>query len=138
MSVFNDISTALDTRLGTLASLPDVAWPNRVYTPVIGTTYLRPSLLPSDTTAATVGASGTDLNIGVYQVDVFVEAGKGKSAGMVQADLIADHFKRDTELTYNSRTVTIKNVSQSPASVDGGWFQIPVNIEYYAMTAVRT
>jgi len=137
MSVFTDISIALDTRLGTMSGLPDVAWPNRTYTPVIGTTYLRPTLLPADSIAATVGTSGTDENIGVYQVSVFTEAGNGKSAGMVMSDLIASHLKRDTELTYNSRTVRIKNVSQSPASTSGGWFQIPVNIEYYAFTAKR-
>jgi len=138
MSVFTDISIALDTRLGTLSSSPPVAWPNHEYKPVKDTLWIRPSLLPADTTAATIGATtSTDLNIGIYQVDVFAPASDGKSKAMIQADLIADHFKRDTELTYNSRTVVIKNVSQSPARIDGGWFQVPVNIEYYTFTTER-
>jgi len=106
--------------------------------PVKDTLWIRPSLLPADTSGATIGATtSTDLNIGIYQVDVFAPASEGKNAAMVQADLIADHFKRDTELTYNSRKVTIKNVGQSPAQIDGGWFQIPINIEYYSFTVER-
>lgn len=138
MSVFTDISIALDTQLGTLSSSPPVAWPNSAYTPVTGTTYIRPTLLPASSEIATIGlTTSTDLNTGIYQVDVFTEAGTGKSAGMVMADLVADHFKRDTNLVYNGRTVTIKNVSQSPANTDNGWFQIPVNIEYQSFTAER-
>jgi len=138
MTVFADISNALDTRLNTLSPLPPVAWPNREYIPIVGTKWIRPALLPADTIAATIGdTSSTDLNTGIYQVDIFTKAGEGKNDAMVQADLIADHFKRDTELTYNAHTVVIKNVSQSPAQINNGWFQVPVNIEYYAFTAER-
>jgi len=138
MSVFLDITAALDARLNTMSSLPPVAWENTVYEPVLNTLYLRPSHLPADTVAGTVGgASSTDLNTGIYQVDIFAPAGDGKSEGYVMADLVADHLKRDTELTYNSRTVRIKNVSLSPALQSGGWYQIPVNIEYYSFTTAR-
>lgn len=137
MTVFLDITAALDSRLDTLTNSPPVAWENRAYEPITGTLYLRPSHLPSDTTAATIGTNGTDENTGIYQVDVFSPAGEGKNEAYVMADLVADHLKRDTELTYNSRTVRIKNVSISPALNDGGWYQIPVNIEYYSFTAAR-
>jgi hypothetical protein len=138
VSVFLDISAALDARLATLTNSPPVAWSNRVYEPVTGTLYLRPTHLPSDTSAATIGGTAsTDLNPGIYQVDVFAPAGEGKNEAYVMADLVADHLKRDTELTYNSRTIRIKNVSIAPALQDGGWYQVPVTIEYYSLTVAR-
>lgn len=138
MSVFTDISNALDTQLSALSPLPAVAWPNRTYIPVKGTKWIRPTLLPASSEVATIGeTNSTDLNTGIYQVDVFIDAGEGKNDAMVQADLIADHFKRDTELTYNGRTVIIKNVGQSPSQTDNGWFQVPVNIEYQSYTLRR-
>lgn len=138
MSVFLDISAALDARLNTMTGLPDVAWENKVYEPTLNELYLRATHLPADTVAGTIGDSiSTDLSTGIYQVDVFAPAGDGKSEGYVMADLIADHLKRDTELTYNSRTVRIKNVSLSPARQDNGWYQIPVNISYYSFTTAR-
>jgi len=138
LSIFLDITAALDARLNTMASLPPVAWENTVYEPTLNTLYLRPTHLPADTVAGTIGdAASTDLSTGIYQVDVFSPAGDGKNEAYVMADLIADHLKRDTDLTYNSRTIRIKNVSLSPANQDNGWYQIPVNIEYYSFTTAR-
>lgn len=137
MTAFLDITAALDDNLNGMASVPPVAWENTVYEPVLNTLYLRPSHLPASTTAATVGTSGTDENIGVYLIDVFAPVGDGKNEAYVMADLVADQFKRDTELTYNGRTVRIKNVYLSPAQAEAGWYQVPVNIEYYSFTAKR-
>lgn len=139
MSVFLDISAALDSRLNTMTSLPPVAWENKSYDPTLGTLYLRPTLIPADTIQATLGDSGTDQNSGIYQIDVFAEAGQGKNAAVVMADNIASHFKRGTDLTYNSRTVRIRSVSRQVAVNNAdGWYQIPIEINYIAFTEART
>lgn len=138
MSVFIDISAALDGRLNTMASLPPVAWENVEYAPVVGTLYLRPTLLMGDSTQASLGDSGEDENIGVYQVDVFAEAGTGKNAAIVMADNIANHFKRGTDMVYNGRTVRVQSASRGPASTSDGWYQMPVNITFYSITDART
>jgi len=139
MSVFLDISAALDGHLNTMTSAPPVAWANIDYTPTVGTLYVRPSLLPADTIQATLGDSGTDMNQGIYQIDVFAPANKGKNEAMVMADLIANRFKRGTDLAYNGRNIRVKSVSQAVATVNpDGYFQVPVKIIYISFTEART
>ena len=138
MSVFLDISAALDAHLNTMVGLPPVAWENRSYTPVVGTLYVRPTNLQGVTVASSQSASkGQDVTIGVYQIDVFAEAGEGKNDAVTMADTIADQFKMDTELTYNSRLVRVASVSRGAANTDDGWYQIPVEVVYNAYSARR-
>ena len=138
MSFFLDISAALDGQLNAMAGLPAVAWENKKFTPAVGTIYIRPTLLTGDSIPQTVGSVGRDLNIGVYQIDVFGEAGQGKNEVITMADTIADHFKHGTQMTYNSSTVEVKTVSQKQAVNNAdGWYQAIVEITYYSFTARR-
>lgn len=138
MSVFFDISAALDDRLKNMVGLPPVAWANVNFEPTKGTLFLDPTLLPSDTVQASLGDNGQDLNVGLYQINVFAPSGEGKNEAMVMADKIADHFKRGTDLVYNNRAVRIKSVSQSVSTVTTeGWFMIPVQISYISFTEAR-
>lgn len=138
MTVFYDISAALDTQLNAMSGLPPVAWENDSYIPVVGTLYLRATHIPADSLAATIGSSGIDDNIGVYQIDVFAPADEGKYEAWIMADNIANQFKRDTDLLYNGRTVRITRASIGNANVSGGWYQIPVVIVYQSYTAQRS
>lgn len=138
MSIFLDISAALDSQLNNMTDLPPVAWENKDYSPVIGTLYLRPTLIAGEVVQATLGDNGTDSNTGIYQVDVFAESGKGKNAALVMADKIADQFKRGTDLIYNGRTVRTRNVSrQVGANSADGWYHLIVEISYIAFTEAR-
>jgi len=136
VTVFFDISAALDTQLNTMAGLPPVAWHNKKYTPVQGTLFIRPTLIPATTTAATIGA-GSDFSTGLYQIDIFSPADEGKNEASTMSDTIAEQFKRDTELTYNARTVTIRSASQRVIGNSDGWYHYSVDVLYYAYTAKR-
>lgn len=138
MSVFLDISAALDGQLNTMVGLPPVAWENVTYEPVMGTLYLRPTNIPGDTTQATMGDSGQDFTIGIYQVDVFAPSGGGKNSAVVMADLVADQFKRGSDLTYNTRVVTVTSARRGVASQEDGWYMLPVEIVYKSFTTART
>lgn len=139
MSVYLDISAALDSNLNSMSGKPPIAWENVAYEPTPGTLFARPTLIPGDTTQASLGTSGTDENIGIYQIDIFAEAGQGKNEAVVMADTIADQFKRGTYLTYNSRTVRIVNASrQAMINNADGWAQLPVVITYISFTEPRT
>jgi hypothetical protein len=135
MSAFTDISAALDSHTNDL-SLP-TAWENSGYEPTIGTLYIRPTILPANTFQAGLGASGLDDNFGIYQIDIFSEAGKGKGAAIIKADVIANAFKRGTVLTYNGVSVRLGNVSRGSGSRDGAWFVLPVFINYQSFTQAR-
>ena len=138
MSVFYDISYALDNRLNTMTSLPPVAWENYPYEPALGTLYLRPTNIQGDTPVHTIGATGNDVTTGIYQVDVFAEAGQGKNAAVVMSDNIAAHFKIDTEFSYNGRLVRIRQVNRRAGFNNAdGWYQIPVEIVYDAYSVRR-
>lgn len=133
-TAFLDISAALDSHLNGMVSLPPVAWENLEFEPSLGTLYLRPTNIRGDTYAE----AGQDFNMGIYMIDVFTESGQGRNETIVMADLIADRFKLDTEMTYNGVTVRIENVScGSGIVVNDGWYQLPVSIDYYSFTARR-
>lgn len=140
MSVNLDISAALDTHLNSMSGVPSlVAWENLNVTPVVGTLWLRATNLQGDTVALTQGlTAGLDATVGVYQIDVFAEAGQGKNEAVVMSDTITDRFKMDTELTYNSRLVRITQVNRGIGRNDGnGYYHIPINIVYQAQTLRR-
>lgn len=136
MTVFFDLSAALDTNLNTMTGLPPVAWQNIKYEPVNGTLYIRPTLLPADSTVATIG-TGTDINQGIYQIDIFSPLDEGKNEAMLMSDTIAEQFKRDKELVYNGRTVVIRSTSQRIMSNEDSWAHYMVEVVYYSYTGKR-
>ena len=129
-----DIESALNQQLNAMVGLPDVAWPNYEYEPEHGTSWLRPTLLPANTVANT---TTSDRHTGIYQVDVFTEAGKGSSAGKALVDLVADQFKPGTQLTYNGTVVEVLTVGAVGARTEGAWYHIPVEVRYISQTPNR-
>jgi hypothetical protein len=136
-TVFSDISSALDLRLSTLSGSSPVAWANTGYKPVKGVLYLRANNLPASTVQAGLGSSGIDEHLGLYQVDVFAAAGKGRGEAEAKADIIADHFKRGTDLLYNGVYIRLGNVSRNAGLIDEDRFVISVTINYTAHVAPR-
>ena len=118
-----------------MPSLPDVAWENVNYIPNSTELYLRATSLPGDTDQACLGDDGLDFHVGIFQVDVFIPDGKGRSTW---PDSIADHFKRGTRLTQNGVTVTITTVSIESATKDENFYIVPVSIGYQAFTQARS
>ena len=133
-SVFTNISAALDKHLNDMTGKPPIAWPNDGYEPTIGTLYARPTNLQGDTFAETQN----DRTNGIYQIDIFAPSGEGKGEANTMADLIADRFKQDTEITYTGQTVRIQTCSMSNVSnTDNGWYQVMIEAQYYSFSARR-
>lgn len=133
-TVFTDVSAGLDKHLNDMAGKPPIAWPNDAYTPVKDTLYARPINLQGNTFAETEN----DRTNGVYQIDIFAPSGKGKKEAMDMADVIADRFKQDTEITYNSQTVRIQTCSlTNTGNTSEGFYQIMIEAQYYCFSARR-
>lgn len=132
---FNDIQGALRSRLSTLPSLPPVAWENVDYEPESTTLYFRAVGLPSETIQACLGDEGKDEHLGIFQVDVFVPGGRGRTTW---PDDIADHFKRGTVLTQNTVNVRITTVSVEAGIKEENFYRVPVSISYQAFTEARS
>ena len=136
-TAFTDISSALDSQLLSLEGTTPVAWQNVSFVPTKSEVYLRPTNLAGATVQAGLGSAGLDQYLGVYQVDVFATAGKGRNAAEAKADSLANHFKRGTDLLYNGVKVRLGDVSRSSGAVDQDRFVISVSINYMAHVAPR-
>lgn len=132
---FQDIRAALEARLNTLSSVPPVWNENVRYEQQSTTTYLRAFVLFGDSVQASLGTSGKDRTDGVFQVDVMTPHGVGQTTW---PDLIADHFKRGTDLTQNSVTLTTRSVSIAPGFKDDHFYIVPVSVSWYVYTAARS
>lgn len=132
-TIFNDVQAALDTKLATVTGT-SVAFPNVPYTPQAGTSYLRASFLPAETTQAGLGANGKDETNGIYQIDVVVPRGSGRPQLI---DTVADLFKRGTVSSYNSVNVRVRSVSMSPAILDEEWYFVPISVNFQTFTEAR-
>jgi len=136
-TVFADISSALDSRLNTLAGTTPIAWENTVYVPVKDTLFLRPTNLPAETLQAGLGVSGIDEYIGIYQIDIFAPSGTGRGEAESKADAVADHFKRGTDLSNNGKTIRLGNVSRNAGIKSDDRFIISISINYMAHVTPR-
>lgn len=131
---FTDIQGALRARLNTLTDIPPVAWENIDYKPDSTTLFLRATSLPGDTLQECLGEDGLDSHVGIFQVDVFIPDGKGRSTW---PDAIADHFHRQV-LAQNGVNVRITTVSIGAAGKDENFYIVPVSITYRAFTQARS
>ena len=136
-TVFADISSALDTRLNTLLGQTPIAWENTAFVPIKDVLYLRPYILPAATIQAALGVSGIDEYIGIYQIDIFAPAGKGRGEAEIKADSVADHFKRGTDLSSNGKTIRLGNVSRNAGIKSEDRFIISISINYMAHVTPR-
>jgi hypothetical protein len=134
MARFLEIQTALDSRLASLAGLPPVAWPNTKYEPAEGTSWIRPSNLPSDASAVGMENTSTVRTLGFYQIDIFTPADGGPAAALTLADQIAGHFPKGLQLTSGDSVAVLGVPAQDPAAPSGAWFRVAVLIPYDVFT----
>ncbi len=135
MSKWLDTSAALDGHLSAMIGIPAlIEFENQGnQNPIVGQLYLRATNLQGSTVIDTTGDTtiGTELTIGVYQIDIYSESGKGKNESMVMADLLADRFKIDTTIDYNSAEVRVVEANRGTSfNNPDGWYQSIVEIVY--------
>jgi hypothetical protein len=128
MSVFLDIQTALDSRLYQLPNAPQIAWPNTKYVPQNTTTYLRPTLLPANSTLYTL--NNEDGHSGIYQIDIYVQADKGTNQLLTLADNIRDHFNSQKSLSKNDNVIHIQEISIGVPQREDQWYSCFVAVNY--------
>lgn len=128
MGVFSDIQAALDTRLSTVTGLPTVAWENVNFKPTEGTPYVRPNLLAGDSTLSTVAKQ--QMNVGIYQVDIFYPTSNGPGDLLTMLDTIYDHFKVQNILTVNTTEVIVRQIGRTNIDRDGSWSVGSIEITY--------
>lgn len=131
---FADIEAAFTNHINTLNNRPAVAWPNVKFEPNSKKPYIRINIIPAETVQASLGADGKDETNGICQITVFVPAGTGRTD---LPDVIADHFKRGTALSYNGTRIRLRSPSVGPAISEGAFYFVPVSIPYQTFTEAR-
>lgn len=134
----NDIvRAAIEKRLvaWAKAQMPPIyiAFENVAYEPTVGKSYLAGILLPADTVNPSVGGGHSEY-IGVYQVSVYTEAGKGSTAASALVNSIVGLFQVPTTITQGGINVHFDNTPSAARGRpdDNGFWMIPVTIRYRA------
>lgn len=134
-----DVRTALINTLFNAGLTYPIKYPNgQFYT---GTTasaqpnnapWLRVTDLPSQPLQRSLGAAGTDIQVGVLQIDIFVPTGSGDIKSLQIADEIEAIIPSGTTVTYNSKNVRIRSVGLQNGTAESAWYSKILNVEYYA------
>ncbi len=141
--VFRDIRICFESRMSGLSTdLPNIVYENTDVDTAdfdkgeAGIAWIRGTLLPAETTEATLGSGGTDLHRGIFRIDYFNESGVGGFE--TDMDIIANAFVRGDTLTAGTTEVRIKNVSLGVGRRDGAFFVRSIDVNYFAYTAARS
>lgn len=127
---YSAIRSAFVQKLQAFPTLPSVAWENVAFTPVKGSPYIKPALLPGEPSQAECGEAAQNMHPGVYQISIYAPAGGGSGEIGTLRDSLLDHFKRGTVLNYMGVSVTITRAFPGPVIQETDWQHVPLSIYF--------
>lgn len=138
-SIYLDVRDSFDIALKAVAVANGVkvVWENMQHSND-DQLYLAQYMLSFDTAAGSLGDSGLDESIGVYQVNVYSKKDIGPRPADKLADEIADAFKVRSSVSHNGVSSRITSVFRNPIQNDEGNIFIPIDIEFKTFTEQRT
>lgn len=138
MKAFNDANLITFNYNGVVVynnAVMDVAWENTRYEPTIGRPYQEIFLLSGDTKQTAQGASGTNFDVGVYQIDLHYPRDEGAGDLIGRADLIRQYFQRSRLLQNNGVKINVEQTpSLSPPRTGPQWYTRSVSVPYFLYT----
>jgi hypothetical protein len=125
-----DASTALTTKLSTLASAPPIAYEDTEYTPTVGELYLIEKLKP--VLAMPMFMTGAYAEqIGIYTINIMYPRGNTRFPALNIAENLRQHFMPNTTITENGTDVNLQRVEVKPSyQHDSNWNVRPVDVHY--------
>lgn len=156
-SVYDDIRSALELKLNSIAGLPSIAWENLSFSPTTGQAYVKPRLIPTRREPAVRGLNPQMYYQGVFRIECYVPEGNGPGTGDTLANTIINALEATTSIYYDNvndalltedeafivlesggRTlldnvtyVSIRYAERELGEVDGAFYMIPVNIGWF-------
>lgn len=132
MTTQTQILNALQAQLNTVVGLPVIAPDNAYFKPILGSPYVRDTLMPVEPMPGAVGINGYDQLRGLYQIDIFYPENVGNSNALAMADSILAVFNRGLPLTavvgYDLQIE--RSWIQAPRN-NMGWYHIPLMVRWY-------
>jgi len=129
--IYQDIRRGLEQKLSQVSGIPDIAYENVNYDPTTGTSWVRPMLVPVSRRPATRGTNPQQLYRGIFRVDCFIAEGRGPNLGDQLANSIIEDFEATTDITFNSKKISIDYAERGEGRISSPWYFIPVNIGWY-------
>lgn len=133
-----EIRAALRQRLLTVPGLPaGREWENEKYDPVVGTPWLRETLMPSGTVPASFGGQGIGDGLlrddGLWQITLFYPAGQGTKTADMMAKAVASAFRpgQSGVISYAGRIVMCRRAEVGKAIQEPDWYGLPITVSYY-------
>lgn len=127
------VQAALDARLQALTGLPPIQLENTRYKSVTGQPFTRATLMPAQTSQVSVGVTGRDQLIGLYQIDVVIPSDTGVAPANILADQLVGHFYRGLSLTQSGVTTHIKKTWRGAGYRVEQFYMVPVSVQWYAI-----
>jgi len=94
--------------------------------------YYKAFLLPGENETPTFGTDKRVRAVGIYQVNVVVDAGVGDGLAASLADEIMSAFYRGLTFVAGAAIITIEKSWRSAGIPSGDHYSIPVSVRYWA------
>ena len=135
-SIYDNIRSALEDKLQTVAGATPIAWENLDFKPATGTAFLRPDFVPVTRRPAVRGLNPQKRYDGLFVVFCYSPENVGPGAADDLADSIMEAFEATTDISYDVDTNTSIILSIDYAEREQGrsqppWYYVPVNIGWY-------
>lgn len=132
------ISSALSARLSAFTPIMPIAWENTIFKPVVGTPWLKPSLLIGSQRPVTLGTKRITRHSGIYQIDVVFpaasEAAQGAGNLNRRVDELLAWFPPGLVLAPTTVRLTVEYAESNRASEQPDWFSASLSIGWFAHT----
>lgn len=130
-AIYDDIRQALEVKLNSISGLPSVAWENVQFDPEDNTSYVQPMFSPTNRQPAVRGLNPQQYYRGLFTVNVYTPADQGPSAADTLANTIIENFEATSDLTANSKTISIRTADRRMGMKVNNHYLVPVIIEWY-------
>ena len=109
-----------------------VAGTNLDFDPLIGTPYLRSTLLPSEPINNEIG-SHQGVHTGVFQIDLYRVLDTGVGQSLTDASVIKQAYEAADPLGYGGTQVRVLSVGIGQGVRDNPWYTLPVEIRFQSI-----
>ncbi len=130
--IYDDIRASLEDYLANTAGIPSgIAYENTKFSPTTGTPYLKTLFVPTLRRPANRGINPQMRYQGVFTIEVYAPENLGPGAADAIANTLIERFEATTDITYNSKTISIDYAERQQGITDSPWYFIPIDIGWY-------
>lgn len=104
------------------------------FTPPASADWAAVTIVPADTSPATLGVGGEDGHVGFMQIDYNIKPGAGRAALLTYAQAAMTAFPAGKSFVRSGQYVTIESASRSNIRQVDGWLRISVTVNWIART----